>query len=706
MENKPYNEKDLEQFVRQELLKTHDTPDDVVWENIAANQATANRWLKLKHYGLRWLLPALTVLTLAGLGWWQRSADNTPGHSGDQQQPMPQEIVPQGIELPQADVPEHFLPQKPQRSAAPSGAGEAGRGLYARRLKNTPATTLRFAAEDGFRYSNPATGTEVHIPANALVRADGSLVSGEVEFELREFRNMAEFVSSGIPMHYADERGSFFFNSGGMFDVRVNQRGEPLQLVSGQACDVRFRSTHTLTQPSLFYFDENADAWTYQPDPAFLPASPAEAFAKVGNASPLTSRPSPLPPIVTEAIAIRDNLGLSSSGGCLPPVSENLPARGKEAAWVKEAVQVGHDWAFGKTTVPPWFRRNPHFSTTEFLNGMERSLVRLVRHRDSRENFFPEDMNGLFTELQAFKDCYFICSDSLNRKSFTDEDIRAYWDRVSVQQQQGNRCYISFFGKQGLLQFYATLVGSTGNDDFDADRVMKEYRRLQEIRRNGFENQINTWRRFLAVSPAFQTAEEWCMEPTQWFDYFEANLPLMRKRYTALLEKGLANDDALAAEAWKEWRSRLLDLKFAAFDSRRTPSRGGERRMSGLEYTLRISNFGLHNCDQIFQISNSPQYLLAAYQTPEGQRVVPASVSVMDRQTRLFFTLPRLTHLLYVPGRELDIVLTDAQGRCFHLQGNDYARLDLAGKDRHTFWVSDVTQQTQTPKDWARLLAI
>lgn len=699
MENKPYTDGDFEKFVRQELLKNQDTPDDFVWDHIAAHQAAPNRWLRLRHYAIRWVLPTFAVAALAGLGWWWHSSGTALEPATDESPTVVQQIASQQVETLQTDVPEHFSPSKLQQRPAIA--------LYTQKRKNTPATTLRFAAEDGFRYQNPATGTEVHIPANALMHADGSPASGEVEFELREFRNLAEFVSSGIPMHYADERGSFFFNSGGMFDVRVNQRSQPLQLMAGQACDVRFRSTHILTQPSLFFFDENTGAWTYQPDPAF--ASPVSVESHT-QASLQTGRPEArsllLPPVVTEAIAVRDNLGLTSSGGCLPPVANTLPARGKEASWVKEAVQLGYDLAFGKTTVPPWFRKNPHFSTQQFLNGMERSLVRLVRHRDSRENFFPEDMNGLFTELQAFKNCYFICSDSLNRQSFSEEDIRAYWDRVSVQQQQGNQCYVSFFGKQGLLQFYATLVGSTGNDDFDADQVMAEYRRLQEIRRNGFENQINMWRRFLAVSPAFQAAEEWCMEPTEWFDYFDNNLPLMRKRYATWSEKGLTQDEALAAQAWREWRDRVFDTKFAASNKYRNLRRGGEKAMNGLEYTLRITNFGLHNCDQIFRISDSPQYLLAAYQTPDGQRVVPASVSVMDRQTKLFFTLPRLTHLLYVPGRELDIVLTDAKGRYYHLQGNDYARLDLNGKDRHIFWVNDVTDRAQTPREWARLLDI
>ena len=545
---------------------------------------------------------------------------------------------------------------------------------------------MRFAAEDGFRYENPATGTRVHIPAYALTYADGQSVSGEVDFELREYRSLADFAASGMPMHYVDGRGEFFFNSGGMFDVRVSQRGEALQLAPGQGCDLRFRSTHALTQASLFYFDEARQAWQYQPDPAFGP-------------------PADLPPVVTEAVAVRDNLGLAGRGGCLPPATYTLPQKGKEGLWVKEAVQLGHDLAFGKTSVPMWFRKNPGFTNTQFLNGLEHSLVRIVRHRDARENFFPEDMNGVFTELQAFKDCYFICSDSLNRQSFSQADLQAYWERVSVTQERGAVCYVSFYGKQGLLQFYATLVGSTGNDDFNADAVMEEYRRLQTARRNGVEREISRWRQFLSVSPMFQTQEEWCMDASQWFDYVEKNPALMRQRYAGLAQQGLAQHDATAAQAWSEWRERIRQMRFGMAQQSRLKGPAGQQA-GGLEYALQVTRFGLHNCDQIFQISDHPQYLMATYQTPEGQPIRPASVAVMDRASRLFFTLPTQSRLLYVPGRPLDIVLSDAAGRSYYLPADAYARLQWDGRSACVLQVEDVTERTRTPLDWARLLEI
>jgi hypothetical protein len=126
-----------------------------------------------------------------------------------------------------------------------------------------------------------------------------------------------------------------------------------------------------------------------------------------------------------------------------------------------------------------------------------------------------------------------------------------------------------------------------------------------------------------------------------------------------------------------------------------------------LEYALRVTNFGLHNCDQIFRFGVEPVYVMAAYKTADGRSVVPKTVVVMERSTKLYFTLPKPEGMIYVPGgRRLDVIVTDEAGRFYRLPGADYARLNLKGRRSHTFTLEDVTQKTQTPRDWANLLEI
>lgn len=679
MEKKsPFNS-DFEKYVRQALQKTDGEPDDNTWANIAARQKGSNLRLRIRYYGPRAAL-FMVALFLFFAGWTYFSGETQP----EIRKPdAPQQNMP--APMPQAAV---SVPPASEISAKKTPEAPAAAG----RRNSVPATTVRFLAEEGLRYENPATGTAVYIPAHALRQAGGKLVSGEVEFQLREYRSMADFMASGIPMHYSDERGDYCFNSGGMFDLRVNQHGEQLQMVPGQACDVHFTSTHKLTQPSLYYFDESCGAWKYQPDPAFTNED--------------------RPTVVAEKTAVLDNRGLQVD--CLPMETETsrqqwaLPNDNEAAVWMQEAVQTGYDYAFGKKTLPGWFRKHPDWTNDQLLGGMERSAIRLKRHKDADDMFFPEDMNNAFTELKAFKDCYFIIDNGLgSKKSFTNEEFDSYWERFSVVQVMGATCYVSFFGKQGLLQFYATLIGSTENPSFDAGKVLAEYTRLRNERQQNFEKQANAWRHFLYMAQAFQSPEEWCMDASSWFDYFEANMPLMRKRYAELKEQGIIEKAEIALNTWTNWRKRVRDVLLDNYKNKRSLDRAMPKE--GLTYALRVSNFGTYNCDQIFNIFGNGQetiYVLADFKTSDGRRIVPRSVSVMERNTRLFFTLPKTERMINAPGRKLDIIVTDASGRYYRLPGAKYASLDLKDQRSCTFTMEDVTEKTQTPREWANLLEI
>lgn len=684
MEQRSTPNKDLENLLRKGLQQVNQSPDADTWEQIAARQHPRNTWLKIRYYGA-FALPL--VVLLAALGWWyygsttQASApapvEQTPGH----QTAPPQTPVARapGILLPAANEADFATPAGPAiRAVAPAAV---------HRTNTVPATSVRFQVGSGLDYQSPVTGTRVQIPANALTDAAGNPVSGEAELMLREYRDIADFLASGIPMHYADGRGSFFFNSGGMFEVRVVQDGQNLQMAPGQSYDVLFSPTAELSDASLYYLDEQNGAWQYQPSPAF-----ASLGFPAGQGQP---------PVASENEVVRNNLN-SKRQNCLPPTGE-LPANFDPVAWMKTGVQMGYDIASGKTSLPVWFRKRPHLSNENLLNGMEHGLIRIVRNRDQGESFFPEDVNNVFTELKAFKDCYFLRSgDSVEMTKALDPDI--YWDRIAVVQEAGNQCWISLFSeKEGLMQFYATLTASIGNKAFNANRVMDEYRHMRAERQNNFEQMVKNLRCFLFMAPIFQEESEWCMGQQFWLEHFEKQHPLMAKRYGELVHSGLTTNDSLARATWENWRKRLRELYFER----------GERfaktikdNRTNLQYALKVTAFGLYNCDQIFRLGRNinPDYVYAAYQTTGGKRIYASSVSVMERNTKLFFTLPSADKIIVIPGRQLDVVVIDGDGRRYHLPGEQYARLDIRSREFNTLTVTDITDQTQTPRDWAEYL--
>lgn len=681
-DNLPSN-MDFEKWVSQQLNKVQAAPDEDTWAHIAARQNGPNRRLRLRHYA-RFALPVIALLILGLSAWWYWGA------SSNQTQPRPETERPEHHrrEL----TPEHKAPV----AAVPPAPGESsvyapqklpvqkGKARFTTHLNTVPAAAVRFRAETGLDYESPVSGTRVKIPPASLVNARGVPVRGQVELVFREYRGIADYLASGIPMHYTDTRGSFFFNSGGMFEVRINQNGETLEMAPGQTYDLTFAPTHELENASLYYLDDDSGEWSYQPDPAF------------GNGQQIA-----LPPIITETEVARDNKK-ANPANCLPDPPA-LPADDSPAEWVKTAVQTGYDLAEGKMKMPLWFRKNPTLKKEQLMNGLERGQIRIVRHRDLAELFFPEDMSNVFTELKAFKDCYFVrMPDSLRRLTIVNNNES--WNRISIYQENGALCHFWLYGEQGLLEFSAKLTPSTGNDNFDADKIMAEYKRLRDEREHNFDKLVSNLHRFITVAPAFQTPEEWCMAAPEWLTWFEENRPMMQKRYAALVKAGLTSNNTLAGEAWDKWRSRL---RKQLFERQQRTAQTIQTAQKGLEYALKLTRFGIYNCDQIFRLGRRSDYIYAAFNTPRGDRVYAASVSVLERNSRMFFTLPYKDKLLYAPDSRLDIVVTDFNGRNYYLPAERYARLDfgsMAGGQITPVIVDDVTDKARSPQDWAELL--
>jgi len=707
MENKDTPNQELENLLRKGLEQVKQSPDDDLWGKIAAQQHPQNLGLRIRYIA-RYAVPLAAAVALLLAGWWYF------GH----QNPSPQEGAPlvqtqtQAPAAPESDDTWDDAPEAPGLLVLPETkpAGTAS----AASTNTVPAAAVRFRAETGMEYQSPTTGTSVRIPANGLVDARGRIVRGEVELTLREYRSIPDFLASGIPMHYADERGAFFFNSGGMFEVRVSQNGEPLSMAPGQSYDLVFPATGKLTDASLFYLNDDTGAWEYLPDPVFSSMSEPthESHVRVvESGKPFsypgigTNRPTPgKPPVVSEDEAIRNNQRRDNLP-CTPRQSE-MPRSFDPAVWVKTAVRTGHELATGKTKMPGWFRKNPWIRTESLLNSVEHGEVRIVRNRDMGELFFPEDVSGVFTELRAFKDCYFRRTNDL-----TDSDRMGYpkelrtdvhWDRIVVAPEEGSKCQIWLYSdKQGVLQLQANLLPSTGNKSFDFEKVLADYKKQRTQRLNDLETRLENLRKFLAVSIAFQPNDEWCMHQQAWLEYFEAQHPVMAKRYGELVQAGLATNDSLARAAWDNWNARKRDI---LFNTQTTAATTGTERRENLQFALRLTNFGTYNCDQIMRLGQPGDYIYAAYQTADGKRVYPTSVSILERNTRLYFTLPENNKMLTMPGRGLDIVVADREGRQYHFPSEVYARVDWDNKKSNTFTVKDVTDITRTPKDWAEYL--
>ena len=563
-----------------------------------------------------------------------------------------------------------------------------------------PEAKFGFDASKGLRFKSPVSGMEIDIPAGSLVYPNGKTVTGRVEVSMREYRDMADYLASEIPMHYSDDRGRFFFNSGGMFELNVSQNGEDLAMAPGKTYTVNFQSTHPLAQASLYKYDEQKGQWDYMPDPAFSPegGSPAEVA----------------PEVRATTVARDNNQGRTADLRCLPRLIAFTLDQDK-AATIRRAALYGRDLAKGKGTIPQWFLDRLRATDQAILLSMDRSDIRLVRRIDTEERFFFEDRNGLFTELDALSGCYFErMADSIGmngpirdttsvNSAFRDPNRK--WTQVSLYQIRGAECAIQLGDEHEVITVRARLKRSDEemiNQNFDPEQVIAEYLRMRNERLSGLMENLANWRSFYQCGYLFKENEEWCLDFEDWLQLFKDPNSGMQARFDRLIDRGWAGPDSTISRLLTEYN----DLIWKLHAERRKRMAKVTERNSGLNYTLRLSGFGLYNCDQIFRLGNQPAVLFAKYQNAEGERLVPASIRIVDRTTGSLFSIPDLKKMYRLPGRKMDIVLTEFSGACYHLPAESYAQLTFPNHELHTFTMNEVTQQVESPAGWRSLLGL
>ncbi len=120
-----------------------------------------------------------------------------------------------------------------------------------------------------------ASGTQIHIPANAVIDGDGKLVNGRYTISYREYRNAAEMAFSGIPMIFHDKTGEYPFNSAGMYEIRGMKDGQSLELQKTIIVD--FNCTKNEAGVNFYQMDDQTGEWTLLKSDLFAPeASPVQ----------------------------------------------------------------------------------------------------------------------------------------------------------------------------------------------------------------------------------------------------------------------------------------------------------------------------------------------------------------------------------------------------------------------------------------------
>lgn len=115
--------------------------------------------------------------------------------------------------------------------------------------------------------------SQLQVPEQAFVDANGQLVSGEVEIFYRELHDFVDFFLSGVPLHYDSATQAYQLESAGMIEIYATHQGERVSLAPDRAIEVSFasyvytQSNGVIPQLSIYQLDTTARNWQYiQPD--------------------------------------------------------------------------------------------------------------------------------------------------------------------------------------------------------------------------------------------------------------------------------------------------------------------------------------------------------------------------------------------------------------------------------------------------------
>ncbi|WP_341907984.1 hypothetical protein [Fluviicola taffensis] len=138
-----------------------------------------------------------------------------------------------------------------------------------------PATDFSVDNSKGGVFTHP-NGSQIHIPANAVVYANGKPVYGNYTVSYTEYRNPAEILFSGLPMDFKDKTGSYLFNSAGMYELRGTKDGQKLTLQKDISVD--FNCTKKAPGVNFYEMDDQTGEWTVLKKDLFAPANNNQEF--------------------------------------------------------------------------------------------------------------------------------------------------------------------------------------------------------------------------------------------------------------------------------------------------------------------------------------------------------------------------------------------------------------------------------------------
>jgi len=109
--------------------------------------------------------------------------------------------------------------------------------------------------------------SQIRIPANSILDANGKEVTEQVKISFREFHTNSEILVSGIPMHYDSSGTRMYFESAGMFEIKAQIADKPgseeLAIHQEKPIQVSWTSKSNDTYFNQYFYNQDKNEWEF-----------------------------------------------------------------------------------------------------------------------------------------------------------------------------------------------------------------------------------------------------------------------------------------------------------------------------------------------------------------------------------------------------------------------------------------------------------
>lgn len=479
---------------------------------------------------------------------------------------------------------------------------------------------------------NLPSGTKISVPANALEDAAGQPVTGEVQFDYREFRNPIDIFASGIPMKYDSAGRSEFLQSAGMFELVASVDGQEVFLAEGQTMKVDFPSERAGSY-NLYEYADSTGGWRFDSPAPVVVADGAQEKQEqraqgYSNAWQMYQR------------LMREN---GRWRFCMYADSLSLNAR---------FAHPSYKYINNTEGCSLWTSKAVRYTKSQKRHGL--FTFKKYRGEHPREELWLEVKypRALFPELNCFDGLLFV--------STSNEMYRAF-KRLQVNGRKFFDCRVEFDSGTGNFELvlkdeagkYVRLPGywrvkrpdekGLATSRNQADRWFSSYQRALASRGKRFDRQIaRKQKKYLKRNKLnLATMRAWQTRPDSM--NWEACKPFMAPQE---LEMSL--------QEWKTYCRETRDGLLVSINEL-------EASPQNLTRSLAISGFGIWNCDQIYRV-RYPARLIAAAKVRDNAGFKPTQYFWFDESLNgvLNFTTRNVVVSRHVKG---GLVAVDGNGK-------------------------------------------